>query len=252
MVKMNDKQKGRVATGAAAVVGAAAGVAGASFIPTDANAAESENPQDDDAQVVAAEPQQGAHAEHANTTHASGAHTASASHSHAADVSQQEHHAEAVDHVSNGPGDHAHSATNGIGGNTPASHDDPQPAPAPANGGDPEVVVLGSEVVTADDGSQAEIAAVSVNGQSVVFADTTMDGYANIAATDVNGNGQIDDNEIVDVSDQGISMQPFRGGAGMVDTASSDANTPAQPDNTLASTDEPDYTNDANVDDFMA
>lgn len=250
MAQMTDKQKKNVATGAAAVVGAAAGVAGATFIPTDADAAEVENPQDD-AQVVDAEPQQSPQSGASHSTHSSSSHTASAS-----NASHSEPEAEVVDHVSNGPDNQTHTQENPTeehdSNPTPNPTPDPQPTPTPGNDGEPEVTVLGSEVVTAEDGSQAEVAAVSADGQTVVIADTTMDGYANIAATDVNGNGQIDDNEIVDVTGQGISMQPFRDGSEMVDTNQPVDDTTVQPDNTLASADEPDYINDGNVDDFMA
>ena len=89
-------------------------------------------------------------------------------------------------------------------------------------------------------GGLSDLAVVSVDGQPILFADVDQDGMADIAATDVNGNGQLDSNEFVDISQEGIAMQPFRDEAG------------GQSTGLLAQNEDTDYINDANIDDFMA
>lgn len=112
----------------------------------------------------------------------------------------------------------------------------PTPDPDPV----PDVQVLAYETVSDDMGGQADLAVVSVDGQPIVFADVDQDGVADVAAADVNGNGQLDPEEFVDISQEGIAMQPFR----------DEIN--GQNSGLLAQNDDTDYINDADVDDFMA
>lgn len=229
MKQLTEKQKKNAATGAAAVAGTAAGLAGASFIPTNVEAAETADTQDE-AQVTEAEPQQTATTESA---------TASAA-SHEAQPEVSTHTAQTATGQSHTAG-------------TAAGHHESEPTPDPtsASDGDSDITVLSYETVTAEDGSQVDIASVSVDGTNIVLADTTMDGYANIAGMDMNGDGQIDEDELVDVSGQGVAMQSLKDSASqMVDVSSSGS--PTQPDDFMASNDEPDYINDGDVDAFMA
>lgn len=237
MTKLTDKQKSKIATGAAAVAGVGAGVAGAMFIPTDAEAAEVDNT--DEVPVVDSEPDNS----HSGASHSGASH--GSAHYAAGHASAPTNEAEVVDHE---------PANTDNGGQATNVEHEPQVTPEPApSSGDDNVQVLGYQTVTGEDGSQADIAAVSVNGQTVMLADTTMDGYANIAAADANGNGQIDDGEMVDVTGQGIAMQPFKDGAGeMVETNPEVDHPDVDSDPTLASNGEPDYVNDGNVDDFVS
>ena len=99
-------------------------------------------------------------------------------------------------------------------------------------------MVLGYETVTNDDGSQMDVAMLSLDGQQVIVADVDMDGKADILASDSNCNGSLDNEEFVDISNEGIGMATFR--------------TFESHDENLYLADNGDYVNDANVDDFMA
>ena len=85
-----------------------------------------------------------------------------------------------------------------------------------------------------------DVAVVNAQGQAVMIADVDQNGLADIMASDLNYNGQLDNGEIVDVSDQNIAMQPLQDAANM------------NGNNMVAQTGEPDYINDANVDDYIA
>lgn len=130
----------------------------------------------------------------------------------------------------------------------PTSHPTPQPAteptpePTPASEPRPEseIEVVSYETVTNEDGSQMDVAVVNAQGQAVMIADVDQNGLADIMASDLNYNGQLDNGEIVDVSDQNIAMQPLQDAANM------------NGNNMVAQTGEPDYINDANVDDYIA
>ena len=130
----------------------------------------------------------------------------------------------------------------------PTSHPTPQPAteptpePTPASEPRPEseIEVVSYETVTNEDGSQMDVAVVNAQGQAVMIADVDQNGVADIMASDLNYNGQLDNGEIVDVSDQNIAMQPLQDAANM------------NGNNMVAQTGEPDYINDANVDDYIA
>ena len=118
------------------------------------------------------------------------------------------------------------------GGSTP-SHN---PTSHPVS----EIEVVSYETVTNEDGSQIDVAVVNAQGQAVMIADVDQNGVADIMASDLNYNGQLDNGEIVDVSDQNIAMQPLQDAANM------------NGNNMVAQTGEPDYINDANVDDYIA
>lgn len=124
----------------------------------------------------------------------------------------------------------------------PATEPNPTPEPTPASEPRPEseIEVVSYETVTNEDGSQIDVAVVNAQGQAVMIADVDQNGVADIMASDLNYNGQLDNGEIVDVSDQNIAMQPLQDAANM------------NGNNMVAQTGEPDYINDANVDDYIA
>ena len=124
----------------------------------------------------------------------------------------------------------------------PATEPNPTPEPTPASEPRPEseIEVVSYETVTNEDGSQIHVAVVNAQGQAVMIADVDQNGLADIMASDLNYNGQLDNGEIVDVSDQNIAMQPLQDAANM------------NGNNMVAQTGEPDYINDANVDDYIA
>ena len=124
----------------------------------------------------------------------------------------------------------------------PATEPNPTPEPTPASEPRPEseIEVVSYETVTNEDGSQMDVAVVNAQGPAVMIADVDQNGVADIMASDLNYNGQLDNGEIVDVSDQNIAMQPLQDAANM------------NGNNMVAQTGEPDYINDANVDDYIA
>jgi hypothetical protein len=69
---------------------------------------------------------------------------------------------------------------------------------------DDDVSIVGVEEVTLADGSTATLAQANVNGHDVYMVDVDQDGVFDVAAMDANNNGQVDDNEIMDISAQGI------------------------------------------------
>lgn len=105
---------------------------------------------------------------------------------------------------------------------------------------EPEVTVYGFERIDNPDGSQMDVAVVSVDGQLQVYADVDLDGQADLAGVDINLDGQISEDEIIPVADQGIAMQPF------FEVANPGQTYYAQNDEIG-----PDYINDANVDSYL-
>lgn len=122
----------------------------------------------------------------------------------------------------------------------PEPRPEPTPEPVPEPTPEPEIEVVSYETVTNEDGSQMDVAVVNAQGQTVIIADVDQNGVADVMASDLNYNGQLDDGEIVDISDQNIAMQPLQEAANMGGNEM------------IAQTDDVDYINDANVDDYIA
>lgn len=118
----------------------------------------------------------------------------------------------------------------------PGPTPDPDPEPIP----EPEIEVVSYETVTSEDGTPMDVAVVNAQGQAVIIADVDQNGYADVMASDLNNNGLLEEGEILDVSNQNIAMQPLQAAANMGGN------------NMIAQTDDVDYINDANVDDYMA
>ena len=97
------------------------------------------------------------------------------------------------------------------------------------SGQDDEVEVLG---VVHDNDYEANIGVVSVEGQDVVLIDVDEDQVFDFMATDTNSDGEITDDEIIDITDQNLTVDDLGGFTGPDPNA-----------NLYASTDEPDYIN---------
>lgn len=120
---------------------------------------------------------------------------------------------------------------------------EPEPEPIKPIGGDtlppePEVEVVAYERMTDENGNQADLAVISVDGSEVGILDADLDGEADLLMADLNQNGMIEEGECEVVQGQGLSMQPLQDAAGF---------SPLYAQNDL-----PDYVNDADVDTYMA
>lgn len=110
----------------------------------------------------------------------------------------------------------------------------PEPiAPEPL----PVIEVQDYQRVEMEDGSQIDMAVVSVDGQQLGVFDVDIDGQADLVISDEDGNGLITDDEVQDVSGMGIEMQPLQD---------------EYETQHFTSSSEPDYINDGNVDSYMA
>ena len=209
--KKTSDMKSNVISGMSSTVGAAVGVVAGSIISSEVNAAEIPvTPEEEqDVEVVSSQPSK----------------TGGSTPSH-----------NPTSHPTTGP------ATEPNPTQEPATEPNPTPEPTPASEPRPEseIEVVSYETVTNEDGSQIDVAVVNAQGQAVMIADVDQNGVADIMASDLNYNGQLEHGEIVDVSDQNIAMQPLQDAANM------------NGNNMVAQTGEPDYINDANVDDYIA
>ena len=113
-------------------------------------------------------------------------------------------------------------------------HHNPEPTP------DPEIEVVSYETISDEDGSQMDVAVINAQGQTVMIADVDQNGYADLMASDLNNNNQLDEGEIVDISDQNVEMQPLQDAANMGGN------------DMIVQANDVDYINDANVDEYMA
>ena len=121
---------------------------------------------------------------------------------------------------------------------TPEPTPDPNPVPEPTP--EPEIEVVSYETISDEDGSQMDVALINAQGQTVMIADVDQNGYADLMASDLNNNNQLDEGEIVDISDQNVEMQPLQDAANMGGN------------DMIVQANDVDYINDANVDEYMA
>lgn len=209
--KKTSDMKSNVISGMSSTVGAAVGVVAGSIISSEVNAAEIPvTPEEEqDVEVVSSQPSK----------------TGGSTPSH-----------NPTSHPTTGP------ATEPNPTQEPATEPNPTPEPTPVSEPRPEseIEVVSYETVTNEGGSQIDVAVVNAQGQAVMIADVDQNGVADIMASDLNYNGQLDNGEIIDVSDQNIAMQPLQDASNM------------NGNNMVAQTGEPDYINDANVDDYIA
>ena len=82
----------------------------------------------------------------------------------------------------------------------------PNPDPAPAN--DPEIEIIG---VVHDEETGANIGGMLVDGQEVVLVDVDNDIVFDYMVVDANHNGKIDEGEVIDISDQNLTVNDLGG-----------------------------------------
>lgn len=134
----------------------------------------------------------------------------------------------------------------------PVPDPDPEPTPGtdpnvmPASTLSPDVQVLDYQTITGADGQQMDAALVNISGNQALIVDADRDGVADALVADANNNGQIDNDEVVDISIHQLSMSELQAAANPDPVADPDPNVMAQ--NAYNS----DYENNANVDDYMA
>lgn len=109
---------------------------------------------------------------------------------------------------------------------------------------DMAVEILGVEQVQHEDGSVSNIGAASINGQAVYFIDVDgEDGEFELMATDLNANGNLEENEITDISDQHMQVSQFQE---LAQASGNGGGTGNEVEDYYASNDNlPDYVNDA-------
>lgn len=103
---------------------------------------------------------------------------------------------------------------------------------------DSEVRVVGVQAVQNEDGSQAIVAGLDLDGDHALVIDVNSDGTMNLFIHDDNGDGQISDDEIHDITADNISTQAI------IDDAAVQA---GQDDLYMANNGMPDYVNDADT-----
>ncbi len=115
-----------------------------------------------------------------------------------------------------GPAGQAHTAQQATGDNHEvvnhanaeviAPEPDPEPVPEPDPNGDVEVIS-----VSHDDESGMNVAELSVDGTQVGLLDVDGDRTFDVLAADINEDGTITNSEMVDITDQGISVASLGG-----------------------------------------
>lgn len=202
-----DRVKNTVTTGASSAAGAAAGIAiGTALSPETAAAQQTHTPEEVSAP---------SHPEEASTTAAASTATTTASHSST-----------------------THSSSTQEAAQTPQQPETKTEETTETGNPSDELEVLGYERVTNDDGSQMDLAVLNVDGHEVGYIDADLDGVADVVICDANQNGQFEQNEMANIHDQGIAMQPLADAAGF---------NPLYAENNI-----PDYVDDADVDGYMA
>lgn len=210
--KENSQLKSNVISGISSTAGAVAGVVGGSMVTAEVNAAEmpEATAEEQEVEVVSAEPSRTS----GNQSH----------HEEQPAVEQPEPVTpEPVNPEPQKP--------------DPVAPEPPLVTPEPIDGD--EIQVLSYGTITDNDGNEMDVAVISANGQEIIIADVDQNGTADLMASDLNSNGQLEENEIVDVSEDNIAMQPLEEAA--------NAN-----DDMIAQTDDIDYVNNADVNDYMA
>lgn len=211
MNKISDKIKKNMATGASALAGAAAGVAAGVAFTSEAQAAEV---QEQEAEV-----------ENKPTPETTATH-------------EQPHHAEQPQpepqpEPKPEPQPEAPQPKPEPQPETPEPKPEPHPEPVtPDEPGNDELQVLGYETLHNEDGSQMDVAVVSIGGHAGMVADVDNNGVADTMVVDVNDNQQIEENEIFDISQTNVRMNDLEQMAGQ---------------DSVAQNDEPDYINDADI-----
>lgn len=232
--KKNENVKANMAAAASSTLGAAVGVVGGTLLSEEIHAAQVEDPvlpedpqATDDVPIVDVE---------APTNSTASQPTVAATTSHVTPVNVEPIAPEPIPEPDP----------------IPAPGPDPDPEPTsgpnvmPASTLSPDVQVLDYQTITGADGQQMDAALVNISGNQALIVDADRDGVADALVADANNNGQIDNDEVVDISIHQLSMSELQAAANPDPVADPDPNVMAQ--NAYNS----DYENNANVDDYMA
>ena len=228
--KKNENVKANMAAAASSTLGAAVGVVGGTLLSEEIHAAQVEDPvlpedpqATDDVPIVDVE---------APTHSTASQPTVAATTSHVTPVNVEPIAPEPIPEPDPGP------------------DPDPEPTPGPnvmpASTLSPDVQVLDYQTITGANGQQMDAALVNISGNQALIVDADRDGVADALVADANNNGQIDNDEVVDISMHQLSMSELQAAANPDPVADPDPNVMAQ--NAYNS----DYENNANVDDYMA
>ncbi len=132
-----------------------------------------------------------------------------------------------------------HSASAGNNGNTTQTQ-----TPDKEEEATPDVEIIGVEHANIDGEHDSIIGTANINGQAVYFID--VDGEDNefeLMVSDTNGNNQVDEGEVVDISEQHMSVSHFEQ---LAQAEQSNHNEPETPVQYYANNEDlPDYVNDA-------
>ena len=225
--KKNENVKANMAAAASSTLGAAVGVVGGTLLSEEIHAAQVEDPvlpedpqATDDVPIVDVE---------APTHSTASQPTVAATTSHVTPVNVEPIAPEPIPEPDPIP--------------APGPDPDPEPTPGPNS---PDVQVLDYQTITGADGQQMDAALVNISGNQALIVDADRDGVADALVADANNNGQIDNDEVVDISMHQLSMSELQAAANHETVADPDPNVMAQ--NAYNS----DYENNANVDDYMA
>lgn len=232
--KRNENVKANMAAAASSTLGAAVGVVGGTLLSEEIHAAQVEDPvlpedpqATDDVPIVDVE---------APTHSTASQPTVATTTSHVTPVNVEPIAPEPIPEPDPIP--------------APGPDPDPEPTPGPnvmpASTLSPDVQVLDYQTITGADGQQMDAALVNISGNQALIVDADRDGVADALVADANNNGQIDNDEVVDISMHQLSMSELQAAANHETVADPDPNVMAQ--NAYNS----DYENNANVDDYMA
>ena len=232
--KKNENVKANMAAAASSTLGAAVGVVGGTLLSEEIHAAQVEDPvlpeapqATDDVPIVDVE---------APTHSTASQPTVAATTSHVTPVNVEPIAPDPIPAPGTDP--------------LPVPDPDPEPTPSPnvmpASTSSPDVQVLDYQTITGADGQQMDAALVNISGNQALIVDADRDGVADALVADANNNGQIDNDEVVDISMHQLSMSELQAAANHETVADPDPNVMAQ--NAYNS----DYENNANVDDYMA
>lgn len=232
--KKNENVKANMAAAASSTLGAAVGVVGGTLLSEEIHAAQVEDPvlpedpqATDDVPIVDVE---------APTHSTASQPTVAATTSHVTPVNVEPIAPDPIPAPGTDP--------------LPIPDPDPEPTPGPnvmpASTLSPDVQVLDYQTITGVDGQQMDAALVNISGNQALIVDADRDGVADALVADANNNGQIDNDEVVDISMHQLSMSELQAAANHETVADPDPNVMAQ--NAYNS----DYENNANVDDYMA
>lgn len=232
--KKNENVKANMAAAASSTLGAAVGVVGGTLLSEEIHAAQVEDPvlpedpqATDDVPIVDVE---------APTHSTASQPTVAATTSHVTPVNVEPIAPDPIPAPGTDP--------------LPVPDPEPEPTPSPnvmpASTLSPDVQVLDYQTITGADGQQMDAALVNISGNQALIVDADRDGVADALVADANNNGQIDNDEVVDISMHQLSMSELQAAANPDPVADPDPNVMAQ--NAYNS----DYENNANVDDYMA